>query len=189
MSKLHVMLDLETAGVEPNAPVLSIGALAFVVDQDKSLTEVGTFHEGVNLQEQLDAGAVIGASTFLWWLQQEDPARRKLLALQKKAQTPVAAVDNFNRFCENAASAVQAEDFSMWGNGAAFDNTLLRALFARTSIKPAWPFWQDKCYRTLKGLAPEVELRRLGTHHDALDDARSQAHHLIAVCTKLSIEL
>ena len=45
-------------------------------------------------------------------------------------------------------------------------------------IKPAWPYRNNRCYRTLKGLLPAIELERSGTHHNALDDAITQARHL-----------
>jgi exodeoxyribonuclease VIII len=44
-----------------------------------------------------------------------------------------------------------------------------------------WPFWKDKCYRTVKGIWKDIKLDRVGTHHNALHDAESQAEHLIAI--------
>jgi len=69
----------------------------------------------------------------------------------------------------------------MWGNGASFDNVILSETYLRLGMKAPWPFWKNKCYRTAKGMYPAVEINRSGTHHNALDDARSQAEHLIAI--------
>jgi exodeoxyribonuclease VIII len=44
-----------------------------------------------------------------------------------------------------------------------------------------WRHWNDRCYRTVKSLYPDVKLERVGTHHNAVDDAESQARHLIAM--------
>jgi exodeoxyribonuclease VIII len=44
-----------------------------------------------------------------------------------------------------------------------------------------WEFWKDKCYRTVKGMYPDVKMERSGTHHNALDDAFYQTLHLIAI--------
>lgn len=75
------------------------------------------------------------------------------------------------------------EETRVWGNGAAFDNVILRRAYERTSresMKAPWPHWNDRCYRTIKGLyGHQVKIERTGTHHHALDDAASQARHLI----------
>ena len=44
-----------------------------------------------------------------------------------------------------------------------------------------WKFWNDRCYRTIKSMHPEVPMPRTGTHHNALDDAKTQALHLMAI--------
>jgi hypothetical protein len=76
----------------------------------------------------------------------------------------------------------------VWGNGAAFDNVLVAEALRRCGMKPAWNYYNDRCYRTLKNLRPDVKLIRLGTHHDALDDARSQADHAIRLLASLKRE-
>jgi uncharacterized protein YdcH (DUF465 family) len=44
-----------------------------------------------------------------------------------------------------------------------------------------WPYYNDRCYRTVRALykGKEPPFVRLGTFHNALDDAMSQATHLI----------
>jgi hypothetical protein len=69
----------------------------------------------------------------------------------------------------------------LWGNGAVFDNVILSNAYAACAIDKPWKFWNDKCYRTLKGLYPQIELERTGTHHNALDDAVSQANHAVKI--------
>lgn len=44
-----------------------------------------------------------------------------------------------------------------------------------------WPHWNDRCYRTLKAMRPDVKMERTGTHHNAVDDATSQARHALAL--------
>ncbi len=77
----------------------------------------------------------------------------------------------------------------IWGNGASFDNTILEECFRRTALEMPWGYYNDRCYRTLKNLAPNVKLERLGTFHNALDDARSQAAHAVAVLNHLGVSL
>jgi hypothetical protein len=66
----------------------------------------------------------------------------------------------------------------LWGNGASFDNAILAHAYARCGATPPWKFWNDRCYRTVAALTATPR-QQGGTHHNALDDARSQAEHLI----------
>ena len=67
----------------------------------------------------------------------------------------------------------------MWGNGATFDNVILRSSYKAIGQEAPWKFYDDRCYRTLKSLAniPMVQIDE-ATPHFALDDARVQAQHV-----------
>lgn len=163
---MHIMIDLETMGTRPNAPIIAIGAVVF-----NGAGIGGDFYMNVDLKSDVDSGAVIDPSTVLWWMQQSDEARASLL----QGGVPIEhALVEFSAFLPETISGV-------WGNGATFDNVLIREAYGRANMRAPWPFWLDKCYRTVKGAFPSVELKRSGTHHNALDDARSQAEHLIAI--------
>ena len=43
-------------------------------------------------------------------------------------------------------------DLRIWGNGAGFDNTLLRQAYEVNSREVPWAFRHDRCFRTLRGL-------------------------------------
>lgn len=165
---MHVMVDLETMGNRPNAPIVAIGAVSF----DKNGVVDG-FYETTPLQEAIDAGAVMDPDTVLWWLKQDEAAR---MELTKPASSSLsAALDRF---------AVFVADFGtdgVWGNGASFDNVILHETYRRMGRQSPWPFWKDRCYRTVKNMFPEIEMKREGTHHNALDDAKSQAIHLLEI--------
>jgi exodeoxyribonuclease VIII len=72
-------------------------------------------------------------------------------------------------------------DCKLWGNGASFDNAILANAYAALKMEQPWAFWNDRCYRTIKAMHPKQKQQHLGTHHNALDDAISQAEHLIAI--------
>lgn len=44
-------------------------------------------------------------------------------------------------------------------------------------IDAPWSHRDDRCYRTLKNLRPDVAFEPYDTHHNALDDAFAQATH------------
>ena len=167
---MHIMLDLETMGTRPDAPIIAIGAVAF----DKEGVHE-SFYEVLDLAWAVRDGAVMSPETVIWWLQQSDEARS---AVTRRGIEPRVALRRFGLMVEPLALD------GMWGNGASFDNVILSETYLRLGMKAPWSFRKDKCYRTAKGMYPAVEINRSGTHHNALDDARSQAEHLIAISAK-----
>ena len=164
---MHIMIDLETMGTRPNAPIVSIGAVTF------NAAGIGSeFYRNVDLKTSVAGGGVIDPSTLMWWLRQDAPAREALTDEEGVAIT--YALDDLSKFLAFGIDGV-------WGNGASFDNVILSETYTRAGMQCPWPFWKDKCYRTVKGMYPDVTLERSGTHHNALDDARTQAEHLIAM--------
>jgi len=72
---MHIMIDLETMGTRPDAPIIAIGAVSFDVDTDWVWR---TFYVNIDLQSAVSAGAKIDPSTVMWWMKQSDEARRLL---------------------------------------------------------------------------------------------------------------
>ena len=164
----HVMVDLETLSTSDNALIVSIGAVRFnplapeVFDQ---------FHVGIDL-DSLPGNAYgfdISPATVGWWLASDRAAGRD--ALSQVDKTDIAsALDGFSLWLGPNAR--------VWGNGASFDNVILRNAYEKLGLEAPWPFYRDRCYRTIKNLAPELKAERIGAHHSALDDALTQVSHL-----------
>ena len=174
---MEIMLDLETMGNGSNSAIIAIGAVAFDINGVQS-----KFYQQVNLQSSVDAGMEMDASTVLWWLKQSDAARSAFKD-NENALNIVNSLIKFSMFCKSV------EVCGMWGNGAAFDNALLSNAYRKLEIDQPWKFWNDRCYRTVKNIYQDVEFVRSGTHHNAVDDAESQALHLIEICKKYGIKL
>lgn len=165
---MHIMIDLETMGTAPNAPIVAIGACVF----DSAGVKDKDFYFPVSLESAVAHGAEMDASTVIWWLQQEDEARSEIVRASGDMR---AALTAFRTWVETI------DDLEgVWGNGASFDNVLLVQAYRRQGEKAPWPFWLDRCYRTVKNFST-VPLHREGTHHNALDDAISQANHLVDI--------
>lgn len=167
---INVMLDLETMGTTPSAAIISIGAVEFD-PETKAITD--RFHAVVDLASALAVGGTIDASTVMWWMTQSDAARAVVAG--GGAHISQVLVD-FSRWLSGLGPT---EDVLMWGNGAGFDNVLLASAYRAAKLPQPWAHWNDRCYRTIKSLYPGVPLQRVGTHHNALDDAESQARHLM----------
>jgi len=168
------MIDLETMGKRPNAPIIAIGAVLF--DRIGTTSE---FYRVIDLQSSVDAGAVIDASTVLWWMSQSDAARGEFSS--EGAPLPDALMA-FAAFIDSRPGLGAAKNLDgVWGNGAAFDNVIISEAYLNCGLEVPWPFWLDRCYRTVKNMYPAVAMDRAGELHNAVDDARSQAQHLIAI--------
>ncbi len=174
-----VMLDLETMGNGPNAAIVAIGAVAF----NPSTNSIDDkFYTPVDLESSVKAGGVMDPSTVLWWMQQSDAAR----SLFSKQGIPLeTAIKDFS--CWLGKIALR-DDIRMWGNGSDFDNVILSSAYRSLGIPLPWNFWSNRCYRSIKSLHPEIKMQRTGTHHNALNDAESQALHLMAILNAPEVE-
>lgn len=169
----NVMVDLETLGNGSNAVIISIGAVAF--DVDAGLGDA--FYMRVDPQTCEEAGLKMDVSTVMWWMQQSDAARS---AFKGSGAMPL-------EFVLGEFASWYPRDATLWGNGATFDNVILSNAYLAVKGKRPWEFWNDRCYRTLKSLRPDVKMVRAGTHHNALDDAKDQAVHAIAILKALGV--
>lgn len=90
-----------------------------------------------------------------------------------------------NRHADNT------EYLKVWGNGATFDNVILRGAYARTGHLCPWAFWNDHDVRTIvtlgraTGFDPKLDMPFDGVMHNALDDARHQAKYVSAIWQRL----
>lgn len=167
----NVMRDLETMGNGPNAAIVAIGAVVF----DIEARELGpSYYNRVDLASSVALGGVMDASTVMWWMNQGDDARHEIA--REGGMHIAAALQSFATWINECAP-----DPAVWGNGASFDNVILRSAYDRNLTTAPWKWWKDRCYRTVKDMHRDVPMERLGTHHNAMADAISQARHLIAM--------
>lgn len=170
---IEIMLDLETMGNNPRAAIIAIGAVSFDISEQRVK---GEFYAPVALQSSVDAGLVMDPSTVLWWMQQSDEARAEFKGVDTSLDAALLA---FGTWVADARSFYNQNDIPMWGNGAAFDNVILRSAYNACQMTPPWKYRDDRCYRTVRALHPDVEFGDHGTAHNAKDDAMAQALHLM----------
>lgn len=176
----HVMLDLETLGTSNNAVILSIGACRFNPYDETPVTENDTIELFIDPESCTKAGMVIDPSTVLWWMHPERREAREYLLSPALVRIPLKeALERFSAWMEYP--------LQVWGNGATFDNVILESAYRAVGMKPPWPFYKSRCYRTMAAMALKVPLWREGTHHSAKWDAVTQANHLKKIVTSLHI--
>lgn len=171
-----VMVDLETLGQTPGAKILSIGAVVFDTD--------GLSHEFYcEVRRDSQGGLLEDPDTLEWWLKQNAAARDRLFEDRDDKLDLDVALINFGNWMGDVAGldAKGVPQTYVWGNGGDFDNAFLQVAYKQLDIPTPWHFWNNRCYRTLKGQWREILLKRQGVYHNALDDAKSQAEHAVAI--------
>lgn len=174
-----VMLDLETMGTKPGSAIVAIGAVLF--DVEKRTIEKD-FYASIALDSCMEHGLTCDPGTVLWWMRQGDAAR--------SAIAEVAGMPLRHALFEFATLFGEKSELTVWGNGSDFDNVLLTCAYERANIRLPWNPFNNRCYRTIKNLPQHktTKIVRVGTHHNALDDARSQALHLIQLLNPVPTE-
>lgn len=168
----HLMIDLESLGQTPLAPILSVGAVFF---DNKEIKLEREWH--LEIEEQLRQGRKPDFSTICWWMTQSDKARE--IFNKEFRHTPVYFTGEFNQFCRSS----NMHNPKLWGNGASFDIPILESLLKKNmaiDAKLPWQFWDHRCFRTIKAITNcDKKIPFEGEKHSALTDARHQAKCLI----------
>nr|WP_324252015.1 3'-5' exoribonuclease [Escherichia coli] len=175
----HLMIDLETMGKNPDAPIISIGAIFF----DPQTGDVGPeFSKTIDLET---AGGVIDRDTIKWWLKQSREAQSAIMTDEIPLDDALLQLREF--IDENSGEFF----VQVWGNGANFDNTILRRSYERQGIPCPWRYYNDRDVRTIVELGKAIDFDARtaipfeGERHNALDDARYQAKYVSAIWQKL----
>lgn len=162
------MVDIETFGTDSNAVVLSISAVKFDLDTGEI---GGTFELALEMKEQMAKGALMDPDTVMWWMSQSKEAQNMLSHLQTVDVD--IALELFNNFCKGADG--------IWGNGATFDNVIIRNLYKRHDTDFKLGFWADRDVRTLVALSgiDHSTYRFVGVRHNGLDDCLHQIKYCV----------
>ena len=182
----HLMVDMETMGNSPDAPIVSIGAVFF----DPSTGNTGAeFYRVVSLESSMSFGMKPDASTIQWWLKQSSEARSAILVDEAMGlRESLELLADF--IAENAANG--SHTVQLWGNGCSFDNVILRRAHALTETPFAVPFRNDRDVRTMVelgksvGINPRYDIPFEGDMHNALSDARHQVKYVSAIWQRLT---
>ena len=169
MTYTDVMIDLETLGLRPNAPIVSLGAVQF---------DIKTGETGQSLYEKIEwihdqKDRPLDRETVAWWLEQ-DPVAQKELIDRKNCIKLKLALKRLDDFFPKKAR--------VWANGSTFDCVILDDAYQNHANRmPPWGFRNIRDCRTIKDLAENVGWSRDsfqmdGVTHNALDDCFFQIH-------------
>ena len=200
----NIMIDIETMGSEESAAILSIGAIIFnnqepiVVDTNECIehkirdgevvyetaTNKPYFYGKASLENNLNRGRTVSASTIEWWLQQDKKAIDEIL------QYKDASIKNLiNDFHYWVLLNIKG-DTKIWANGVNFDIKILENAFKQFNLSIPWGYGQICCMRSLRALEKHVphfvQIKKWHEYkeemgdsaHNALEDALTQAKYV-----------
>lgn len=181
--KVHVMLDIETMGKNPKAPVTSIGAVVFNPSTGELKEE---FSCKVDLIDSAKYGK-IDAETILWWLKRAKENTPEFLEGDiLSLHEALLCLDGFLK------QLGKKKNVLVWGNGCDFDNVILQSAYCTLGLDVPWEHWNNQSVRTavligreILGIDPKYTLKFEGEAHKALDDAKHQAHYVSIIWEQL----
>jgi len=173
----HVMVDIETLGIGPNAMIVQIGAVRFDPEGvGATFNFNATFGDG-----DMDVDTVV------WWLRQSAEAQAAVFGQSVPRDGPLRqGLYDFVRWL------FVKPTMYVWANSPSFDLALMKGAWSRHASDPpriggvSWPITprMERDFRTLRTLGRLMGVEgpvRVGPKHDALSDARFQAEWAILV--------
>lgn len=181
MKKTNIMLDIETLGCKTTSAMLSIGAVMFDINTGEIQD---CFHHYIDLQDCLNYGLTVDASTIIWWLKQSDDARKAIY--EQKGMPLKYVLSQFTTYF-NRCKELGGEEPQIWGNGASFDVSILQYAYEKLNMEIPWSFYNVRDVRTAVMYYPEVKanMEFEGIRHDALDDCKYQIKYLTEITKRI----
>lgn len=165
----HVMIDIETLGLQQNAVIISIGAV--------SLADLSnTFYVELDLHQPERS---FDASTLKFWLEQERAGN----------QIPIGSVYIHDALEMFGMWVRQFANPKVWCKGTDFDIKILAHAFNEHGMAPSWKYNDVRDCRTVFKLLPHDFADTNQTPHNALADAQFQAARLLFVLEAYNLTL
>lgn len=167
----HVMVDIETLSVSPNAFITSISAQKFTIPHspDTELpSRVWTFDPW---REQV--GSTIDASTIVWRQRQGEESKADLRGDPDTYHNLETALNELREFIGDVDG--------VWANSPDFDITILNSAARRLGQTPIAPFWKSRDVRTAKAsLESMLGVKiKVDNDHTPLQDCRNQINKVV----------
>lgn len=160
-----VMIDIETPNNAPDSAVLTVGAVYF----DRKTGVTGKkFYGRISYDDAIKYGTVSG-DTIKWWSEQSPEAREEAFGGTESARDVAISLSDFID-----------QDAEVWGNGSIFDITILENWYRQLNIEIPWEFWNVRDVRTIVSWfdIDRSKFKRVGTHHNAIDDCLYQIEYM-----------
>lgn len=178
--RFDVMVDLETLGVDDDAPIFQVAAVAFDIATGDVYKK---FNGIINLEDQVVA---VDGNTLKWWLNTDAELLNRLIN-SDYAIPEFEIVDYLWEWLIDLDNG-SYRNTHMWANGISFDIVKLKKMFDRHGMTLPIRYSNERDVRTIIDLAAtlsgQTDLEFKKEHqidnvkHDALDDCMSQVQQV-----------
>ena len=185
----HIMIDLETLGLEPTSIIRSCA----VVEFDPETGETGESKEWkVNMQQSYDAGFTLSIDTIRWWMKQSEEVRKQFVD-----ENETGLSDFLLQLRGFLVS--HGEDFTLWCLQLDFDLPILRnhyhKFYKGTSITKEYDFlpWNRLKIRDVRPYMDALESAgllppKVKDRHTPMADCLAQINYVhLAIKNNLTI--
>lgn len=185
-SDLHVMVDLETLGEGNDAVVTQLAAVTFNPYTGK---KIAMFNMFIDIADSLDKGFKPSKSTLLWWLSQDEDARKILVDTQKQASSVEVVLNEFRWFLEETFKDKLSE-VKIWGNGSTFDVSKLKTHYEKLKIDLPWMFYNERDVRSIIAFNPSIKESAVfeGVKHNGIHDCYHQINYMSDTLKTISVK-
>jgi exodeoxyribonuclease VIII len=171
----HLMVDMETMAVSPNAVVLSLGAVHF---DPYGIGYTDSLYFRIDIDDQDALGREVDPNTITWWSSQDPAVMEEAFSPDNRIPL-VDAIDQFHRFAWGCSA--------FWSHGSTFDLVILENIYSQLNKPLPWNYWQLRDTRTLFDLSLDPDMPQ-DSKHDALQDAIRQSVGVQNIYRKLNIK-
>lgn len=170
MKKINVVVDIETLSLRPDAAIISIAAVPFILDKEllekcekAGCSGVPAFDEmvvkGVMYPENFDAfyesidatscamaGLAFDMETVKFWSEMPDEAKS---AIMEKPRVSIRqALEDFVAYLDNLKAQHKADELIIWIQGSDFDIPVLKnAMYKVLGLTPETLPWKHRNIR------------------------------------------
>ena len=171
----NAMIDLETLATNPNAVVLTIGAVKFNPFTDEITDKL---HLKLDVDSQVEKGRTVCDDTLAWWGRQDKEVRETAFTTNRIDVSK--ALNSLNEWSKDT--------IRVWCQGPSFDFPILDSLYKQYDINKPWDWWFQRDARTVTSLVNEDLKEKIQFNaHDAVEDCIKQAKCVQYVFKKLNI--
>lgn len=146
----HLLIDIETLGTDPNAVVLSIACVPFVLEVHTYFEELvpAGFYVKLDVQEQIKTHhRSIEDSVMKWWKKQPKDVFDAMVRPSSEDMSIKEGLTLLNKFVSGIKSYHFNESY-VWSRGNNFDFPILKSLYQAAGIGLPYNDWRARDVRT-----------------------------------------
>lgn len=180
----HVMVDLETLGIQHNSVILTLGAIRFNPWENYSpdlenIINCDCFYRRIDTSSFDAFNHSIDQRTLEWWNRQNADVQAEVFAEDDRHPITEVLAD-FRRWA--------GEPDTAWANGICFDVTIIDYFSRETKQAEPWRWQIIRDARTVYSLCPNIKRVKYDDAHNAMVDCYAQSIQLQQCFKQLGVD-